>query len=100
MMNPMVSESGESGPSMAEATVRLPKMLMENNRTFIRCEDSHPARKGNGPSVITVRRMRSQVLALSNTVKPNATPAPVIAANPAVTKKSPLGRAVVTAYPS
>ena len=66
--------------------------------------DDQPARKGKTTSEITVIRIRSEVLVrlvvLSNTVKPNATPAPVMAASPAVTTEWPLGRAIVTAYPS
>ena len=85
---------------MAEAMERLTKTLIGKNATYIRRGDNQPARSGYAPSVTTATRTRYHVLALSNTVKIDATPAPAIAANPAVTKKSPLGRAIVTASPS
>ena len=99
-MNQIGSESEESGPWMAEAMERLTKTLIGKNATYIRRGDNQPARRGYTPSVITAARIRNHVPALSNTVKPNETPAPAIAANPAVTMESPLGRAIVTAHPS
>ena len=99
-MNQMGCESEESGPSIAHATERPNNMLMGKSATSLSDGDSQPARRGYTPIVTTATRPRYHVLALANTVKLNAAPAPAIAANPAVTKKCPLGRAIVTASPS
>ena len=99
-MTQMGCESEKSGPPIAHATERANNTLMGKSATFLSGGDSQPARGGYTPSVITATRTRYHVLELANTVKLDATPAPAIAANPAVTKKSPLGRAIVTASSS
>ena len=99
-MNQMGCESEESCPSIAHATERPNNTLMGKSATFLSGGDSEPARRGYTPTVTTATRTRYHMLALSNTVKLDATPAPAMAANPAVTKKSPLGREIVTASSS
>ena len=99
-MNQMGCGSEESGPSIAHATERPNNTLMGKSATFLSGGDSQPASRGYAPSVIAATRTKYHVLGLANTVKIDARPAPAIAANPAVTKKSPLGRAIVTASSS
>ncbi len=80
---------------------RLASTPIGKNQACFSPGDNQPARRGDTASGIAVARMSSQVLVvLSNTVKPNATPVPVIAASSAVTKKWPLVRANVTKSPS
>ena len=87
---------------MAVAMERLASTPTGKNQACSSSGDNQPATTGDDTaSGIAVARMRSQVLVvLSSTVKPNATPAPVIAASPAVTTGWPLVRANVTKSPS
>ena len=86
---------------MAVAMERLASTPTGKNQACFSSGDNQPATTGDTPSGIAVARMRSQVLVeLPSSVKPNATPVPVIAASPAVTTGWPLGRAIVTAHPS
>ena len=89
---------------MADAMERLPSTPIGKNKACFSSGDDQPARKGETASEITVIRIRSEVLVrlvvLSNTVKPNATPTPVIAASPAVATEWPLWRSIVMASPS
>ena len=98
-MTQMGCESEKSGPPIAHATERPNNTLMGKSATFLSDGDSQPAKTG-APRVAAARMSSHVLVVLSSTVNPKATPAPVIAANPAVTKKSPLGRAIVTASSS